>query len=84
MSLWVKVGRAHCDICLPGYPWKQTLFNAVGMSQTCQQQTMHRNKQRSYSITSSARASSVGGTVIPIDERCSGLWLVDPCWFLKW
>jgi hypothetical protein len=29
---------------------------------------MHRNKQRSYSITSSARASSVGGTVIPIER----------------
>jgi hypothetical protein len=46
--------------CFPGYPCKRTLLGAVGMSQTCHERTLPY-----YSITSSARASNVGGAVRP-------------------
>jgi hypothetical protein len=38
---------------------------AIGLSALCQSRPMHRSKQHLYSITSSARASSVGGTARP-------------------
>src|SRR5713226_10718625 len=45
---------------LPGYPRKRTLLNTVGMSQRCQTRS-----REPYSITSSARASNVGGKSRP-------------------
>ena len=35
------------------------------MSERCQQRTLHRSKRRSYSITSSARASNIAGISVP-------------------
>jgi hypothetical protein len=70
----VRVGSNSEELnlsgCLPGYLRKRTSLDAVGMSQTCQFQT-HTPQQtaslRRYSITTSARPSSVGGIVRPID-----------------
>jgi hypothetical protein len=37
--------------------------NCIGKSVSCQNRLIHRSKQHRYSITSSARTNSVGGTV---------------------
>lgn len=50
--------------CLPVFPRKRTSSRPGGMSQECQERTHHRSKP-AYSITSSARASSVGGNSSP-------------------
>jgi hypothetical protein len=46
-------------------PDNRTSSASVGMSQRCQQETHAPQQQHRYSITSSARASSAGGTVRP-------------------
>src|ERR1035437_5352473 len=50
---------------LPLYPRKPTFIVRDGMSQRCQQETHAPQQTASYSITSSAIASSVFGTARP-------------------
>src|SRR6516162_2089442 len=58
---------------------KRTLELSRGMSALCQKQTHAPQQKRGYSITSSARASSEGGTVRPsILDHLSGDQLFDP------
>jgi hypothetical protein len=52
---------------LPVYPDERTLSVSVGMSQRCHFRTHAAQQNGPYSITSSAIASRVGGTVKPSD-----------------
>jgi hypothetical protein len=58
--------------CFPLFPQQRTSLNRVGMSVRCQQETHAPQQKASYSITSSARASSAGGTA-----RLTSSTLVD-------
>ena len=62
-----KSRSAHLRSSLsPLYPQKQTSELSRGMSALCQKRTFFRcGKQRRYSITSSARASTWGGSLRP-------------------
>ena len=63
--LWVKSRhRRSADKC-PLYPQKRTSPKTVVMSALCQKRTFCCCKESRYSITSSAPASSDGGTVRP-------------------
>jgi hypothetical protein len=46
-------------------PQKQTFITTIGKSAKARKRLMHRRKQCLYSITSSARAENVGGTLRP-------------------
>src|SRR6516165_4882961 len=62
--LWVKSRYwGRCDRC-PLYPQKRTFVEGVWMSALCQKRTFD---TLAYSITSSALACSVSGTVRPSD-----------------
>src|SRR5215813_11659008 len=50
---------------LPVHPDEQTFSVSVDMSQRCRSGLMRCSKPQPHSMTSSARASSVGGTVRP-------------------
>jgi hypothetical protein len=56
--------RAGFKRC-PLYPRKRTLVERVVMSALCQKQTHAAQQKDRYSITSSARMSSVGGKARP-------------------
>jgi hypothetical protein len=57
---WVKPRRTQYEQISSGLPRQRTLLNTVGMSQRCQTRS-----REPYSITSSARASNVGGKSRP-------------------
>ena len=58
--LWVKSGPDGSEARIPLFPNQRTFSVQVAMSQKCQFR-----KSRDYSITSSARARSIGGTLRP-------------------
>ena len=62
---WVNRVISVVGQLLPVFPWKRTSSGPVAMSQRCQQETYASQQIASYSITSSARATSVGGTTRP-------------------
>src|SRR5262245_13036030 len=63
--LWVKSGHWGTSEQCPLYPQKQTLELSRVMSALCQKQTYAVQQIAAYSITSSAVASSAGGTGTP-------------------
>jgi hypothetical protein len=58
----LKVNQSYGRQC-PLYARKQTSAALLGMSVTCQFPTYAAHQKHRYSITSSARASTTGGTV---------------------
>jgi hypothetical protein len=62
---WVKSGRDALKFRCPLYPRKRTFGHAIKMSALGQEATYALQQRVSYSITSSAVASSVEGTVRP-------------------
>jgi hypothetical protein len=63
--LWVKSRHAALKLQCPLYSQKRTLVERVGMSALGHFRTHAVQQIGSYSITSSARATSEGGTVMP-------------------
>jgi hypothetical protein len=65
-AAWVAklVPEADRDKC-PLFPQKRTFAAAIPMSALCHNRTPAPQQIEAYSITSSARASSVGGISIP-------------------
>jgi len=59
-SVWVTSGHPAALGPCPLYPQEQTNLEAVGLSAKCHEPTL-----ALYSITSSARASSIGGSGRP-------------------
>jgi hypothetical protein len=59
----------------PLYPRKQTFSGAPGMSAKCHKQTYAAQQKNAYSITSSARASNVGGIHFGELDRKMGQWI---------
>jgi len=67
---WVNMSRHGSAMARPVYPQQRTYLMTAGMAVACNTGLMHCNKRRArvamiYSITSSARASSIGGMVRP-------------------
>src|SRR6266545_7112554 len=60
-----KAVKLKVSICFPVYPQHRTFVSEVGTSVQCQKATYAVQQRAAYSMTSSARASSVGGTLRP-------------------
>src|SRR6266404_8660934 len=66
LPFWVKSCPDSPEVKLPLYPRNRTQLGHRAMSERCQQETHAPQHHRAYSITSSARASSVGEILNPI------------------
>jgi hypothetical protein len=63
--VWVKVRHRGLSELSPLLPQHRTLASLTVMSQLCQLRTHAMQQKARHSITSSARATKVGGMVIP-------------------
>jgi len=66
-TAWVKTGKARCEHMFSALPRKRTSRNVVSMSVWCHVPDSCTAAKRCHSITSSARAITEAGTVMPSD-----------------
>src|SRR5260370_26909458 len=64
-TAWVKNGSVRARAARPFYPQEQTSSACTDMSVWCHFRTHAPQQVNDHSITSSARASSVGGSCTP-------------------
>jgi len=79
-TIGVKIGLCGDTRCMTAFPQEQTFVGTHRTSVSCQTGTYAVKQIALYSITSSARARSVGGTVRPSAWRSSDRWPDRTSW----